>query len=304
MKHLRTVDALIIGFMALMSVIYFGVVGSAPGAYLLLGVNLVIGVLIMAAGRGAARSDSAVLNIIRDFYPAVMIYVVFKEVHLVIQTMQRVDFDPVFIGIDRWLFGTDPTVWLSRFAHPALTEFMQLSYTSYYFILLALGVALYRKDHRGVFPIAVFTITYGFFLSYLGYMLWPGVGPRFTLHDFASLDLDLPGVWLTEGLRIVINAGESIPPGAANPYALAQRDVFPSGHTQMTLLAMYFAHRYRIRSRYVFDVIGILIIISTVYLRYHYAIDLVAGALFAAATIGTAPLLMRWWEKITVRIPA
>ena len=46
-------------------------------------------------------------------------------------------------------------------------------------------------------------------------------------------------------------------------------------------------------------ILGTLLIISTVYLRYHYVIDLVGGAIFMALTIATAPLLTSRWARIS-----
>jgi membrane-associated phospholipid phosphatase len=149
----------------------------------------------------------------------------------------------------------------------------------------------------------MFTLLYGFFLSYIGYLLFPGVGPRFTLHDFYQLNEELPGVFLTNGIRDIINAGESIPKGAANALALAQRDVFPSGHTQMTLIVMYFAATYKLTSRYVLYTFGTLLIVATVYLRYHYVIDVLAGAAFMWLTIWTAPKLLSWSKRTLEKHP-
>ncbi len=299
LKYLRAVDALIIVFIFALTFFLMAVEGTGGGSLNLLGVNLAITAAILSLGRAAASTRNRALGIVRDFYPVPMIFVAFKEVHVVIQSMARTDYDAAFIAVDRWMFGVDPTVWISRFAHPALTELLQLSYTSYYFIMIALGVELYRRDPRGVFSFVIFTVVYGFFLSYAGYIAFPGVGPRFTLHDFGSLNTELPGLFLTNFLRDAINAGESIPRGAPNPMELAQRDVFPSGHTQMTLITMYFSWKYAIRSRHVITVLGTLLIISTVYLRYHYVIDLVGGAVFMALTVTTAPLLTGRWARFS-----
>jgi membrane-associated phospholipid phosphatase len=298
LKQFRAVDALIAVFLLALTIFFVAVGTGGPRAFAFLGVNAAIVAAIVVVSRAAASSGNRLLAILRDFYPVPMIFVAFKEVHIVIQSMGRADFDPVFIAIDRWIFGADPTVWMTQHAHPAVTEVLQISYTSYYFIMIALGVELYRRDREGLFPYVVFTITYGFFLSYAGYMMFPGVGPRFTLHEFGSLNTDLPGLFLTNFLREAINAGESIPAGVANPLALAQRDVFPSGHTQMTLITIFFAWKYSVRSRYVITVLGTLLIISTVYLRYHYAVDLVGGAVFMAFTVLTAPHLRDLWARI------
>jgi membrane-associated phospholipid phosphatase len=78
-----------------------------------------------------------------------------------------------------------------------------------------------------------------------------------------------------------------------NDIAIAgtQRDVFPSGHTMMTLVLMYFCTRYRLRVRHIIAVTGVLLIVATVYQRYHYVVDLVAGATFMIFCVNTAPTL-------------
>jgi len=302
MKHLRPVDALVVLFLTLLTGFFPLAGGGGSDALRLLGANAVMiaGIFALAA-RHASSPGNRVLSVVRNFYPVPMIFIAFKEVHLVIQsmqmTLQRGDFDAVFIMMDRWMFGTDPTVWMAQFSHPVLTEILQIAYTSYYFIMIALGVELYRRDPGGMFSNVIFCITYGFFLSYAGYIAFPGVGPRFTLHDFGTMNTDLPGLFITDFLREAINAGESIPAGVAHPMALAQRDVFPSGHTEMTLLTIFFSWRYRVRSRHVISVLGTLLIVSTVYLRYHYVVDLIGGALFAAVTLLTAPPLIRFLQK-------
>jgi membrane-associated phospholipid phosphatase len=64
----------------------------------------------------------------------------------------------------------------------------------------------------------------------------------------------------------------------------------------MTLIVMYLAHRYRIMSRWWLTAVGSLLIISTVYLRYHYVTDLIGGGLVMLFTIWTAPALVSIWN--------
>lgn len=294
-RHLRPIDTLIACFLGALTVV-FAFMDAAPvdrALFFILNLAIVAAVCTTAS----MRTRPKVLQLAYDFYPVPMILLVFKEVHVLIQSMLREDLDHAFIAIDRALFGTDPTVWVTQFTTPALTELLQIAYVSYYALMLALGIELYRRADRGAFTTVIFAILYGFFLSYAGYIIFPAVGPRFTLHDFDSLNAELPGLWLSNGIRDFINAGESIPKGAANAHALAQRDAFPSGHTQMTLIVMYYAARFSIRSRYVLYVFGTLLIISTVYLRYHYVIDLIGGAAFMVLTVWTTPKLMRALDR-------
>lgn len=60
------------------------------------------------------------------------------------------------------------------------------------------------------------------------------------------------------------------------------RDCFPSGHTLVAYLTVVLAYRY-LRSRFLlFLVWSVLLAFSTVYLRYHYVVDILAGAGLAA----------------------
>ncbi len=239
------------------------------------------------------------LQFFHGWYAVIIILLVFKEIYFMNRAIHLGrDYDAILILIDHAMFGVHPTQWLMRFAYPVITEILQIAYASYYFLFIFLGYELYRERRYAEFSFALFCIFYGFYLSYLGYLTLPSVGPRFTLHDFLSLNIELPGIWLTDFLRSSINLGESIPLHVPNPVDFVQRDVFPSGHTQMTLVVMYLAIHYRIRFRWAVMVIGSLLIISTVYLRYHYVIDLIAGALLMIFTIWTAPKLFAWWNRV------
>jgi membrane-associated phospholipid phosphatase len=121
------------------------------------------------------------------------------------------------------------------------------------------------------------------------------------LHDFNMVNSDLPGIWLAEGIRDFLNAGESIPKNAVNVLAIAQRDVFPSGHTQMTLITIILAFRYKVNCRYIITFFGGLLVISTIYLRYHYVIDIIGGIIFVLPTLWLAPKIIRWWEAIIAK---
>jgi len=297
LRSLRPVDVLIAVFLVILTILVFSFSRTIPYWEFLSGINCLAGAVIIVIAYFSATTRSRILRWIHDWYPVPSIFLLFKEVHVIIQLSARLDWDPLLINGDRAIFGTDPTVWLASYSTPILTEVLQIAYVSYYFIMLTVGIELYLQREQNKFSFTFFTIVLGFFLSYLGYLAFPAVGPRFTLHHFEQLNSDLPGVWCTESLRNFINAGESIPSDAVHAVLLAQRDAFPSGHTEMTLLSMYLAYRYTLRSRFLLTVLGILLIISTVYLRYHYVVDVLGGIVFMLLTVFAAPRLFRWWEQ-------
>jgi membrane-associated phospholipid phosphatase len=266
-------------------------------------INLAIIAAIVFLARGAEEKKTRLLIGLHRWYCYLIILLIFKEIYRMIHPIHPTDYDQLFIAADRWLFGVNPTQWIGQFAHPVLTEILQIAYFSYYILFIILGVELYRRHAIRDFDMAAFMIVYGFYLSYLGYFALPGVGPRFTLHDFAALESDLPGVWVTNTLRSIIDAGESIPASHINAINVVQRDVFPSGHTQLTIIVMALGFRYKTNARWLLLVLGSLLIIATIYLRYHYVVDLMGGALLAWFTLWSGDKLEPWWRSVA-RAPA
>ncbi len=261
-----------------------------------LNIAIIAGILVLS--HAAMTSRSRWLRLLHNWYPIGMLLFVFKETYYMVHPIHPVDYDSYLIASDLFIFGVHPTHWLTPYTHPLLTELLQLSYNSYYVLLLLPVIELYQRANRTQFFTAGFLLIYGFYLSYIGYFLFPGIGPRFTLHEFGLLNIELPGVWLTESLRHFVNVGESIPDGVVNAAAFAQRDIFPSGHTQVTLVALYIAFADRIRTRWIMLVLGSLLIVATVYLRYHYAVDVAAGVVFFVFTIWSGRKIDAWWNRV------
>jgi membrane-associated phospholipid phosphatase len=268
----------------------------------LVAINVAVIVVVLFLAWGAEEKKTRLLIGLHRWYCYLIIFFIFKELYLMVHPIHSTDYDQVLIAIDRWVFGVNPTQWMAQFAHPVVTEILQIAYFSYYVLFIILGVELFRRYAIEDFDKAAFMIVYGFYLSYLGYFLLPGVGPRFTLHDFSLLETELPGVFLTNTLRAIINAGESIPQIRDHAIDLVQRDVFPSGHTQLTVIVMTLGFRYRLKARWLLLSLGSLLILATMYLRYHYVVDLVAGALLAWFTMWSGDKLEVWWRGTTRRL--
>jgi membrane-associated phospholipid phosphatase len=204
-------------------------------------------------------------------------------------------YDQALIDIDRFMLGCDPTVELFAIANPILTEFLQIIYGTFYFLPIILGVNLLLENMDDEFMFVSSAVMFGFFLSYIGYLIIPAIGPRFTLHNFDMNNIEMPGLFLANYLREIVNSGESIPSGTLNPALVVQRDCFPSGHTLVTLIVMYLSVKFKVCTKYIMLPVGVLLIFSTVYLRYHYVIDLIAGALFMIFSIWCTHKIYNWW---------
>jgi membrane-associated phospholipid phosphatase len=269
---------------------------------LIISANVAACTVLVILAYASQRTRSRVLTWIHDWSAFALVLFTYKQLYFIIEPIHHYrDYDALFISLDRLIFRVNPTQWMARFSNPPLTELLQIAYSLFYMFFIAVGLELYRKRDHSQFNYFRFTVVYGFFISYLAYFALPAVGPRFTLHDFSKIDSELPGLFLAKSLRWFVNYFESIRPGMPNSVAMAnaQRDVFPSGHTMLTLMTIALAYQYRIKIRHYVLWVGILLIIATVYMRYHYAVDLVAGAILAVLCLLTSEKLYRVAERTT-----
>jgi len=229
-----------------------------------------------------ARPEAGGLLLLRNWFLLPFILYGYRVQNFLIDCGRNPGFlpdrDSWLIAADRFLFGTDPTVWLQRITSPWLTELLQWIYATDYFLPLVLVLILYLRKRRLPFQKSVFILITGYLLSYFGYFLIPAIGPRFTI----AHSVPLPGVFIREKLRDLIYCLEACP-----------RDCFPSGHTEIPLLTLWLAHRYQRKLFWIYLPIVIGMLFSTVYLRFHYVIDIIAGAALAGGII----LVTRFMES-------
>jgi membrane-associated phospholipid phosphatase len=281
---LHSTDRLLLSFWCLLSLVGFVFQARIANWLPLILADLAACFLVCIIAWADRAKCTRTLRWVHDWAAFALVVFTYKQVYFMVRPIhQWRDYDRLLIALDQWLFRVNPTEWLAGFANPWLTELLQIAYALFYLFFVAIGLELYLRKDLSPFRHFSFTVVYGFFLSYLGYFFLPAAGPRFTLYDFSKTDSELPGVLVTPALRWFVNIWESIPAGVSNAVALAnaQRDVFPSGHTMMTIVAVTLAYRYGLKVRHWACGVGILLICATVYLRYHYAIDLIAGALLA-----------------------
>jgi membrane-associated phospholipid phosphatase len=229
----------------------------------------------------------------KGFYLSVVatvitVLLVFNSLGALIASIHTTTFDDRLIAVDHAIFGVHPTVWLERLISPTLSTVLPFAYISYYFIPLLLGSVLISKGKFGEFEEVLFGILLCFYLSYVCYLLVPAIGPRFTLSRLQTADLQISP--FIQSIQDALNGLEK-----------NKTDAFPSGHTAISLLCLYYA--WKEREKRLFAVLIPVVtglIISTVYLRYHYVIDVIAGIALTGLTILLAPGLRRLISVVAV----
>lgn len=212
--------------------------------------------------------------------PFISVVLIFDSLGYVVHPVNPRDIDPLLLRIDYMLTGTYPTVSLQKIINPFLTEIMQLAYTSYYFIPVILGISLKIKKKEAEFEKALFLVLFCFYLSYIGYILFPALGPRFYIGHLHTVELK--GLFLMEPIHELLNKLEGI-----------KRDAFPSGHTAIALLCLIISFKSERKLFWYFLPVVVMLMFSTVYLRYHYVIDVIAGIILTMIVLISGPLLYR-----------
>jgi len=248
--------------------------GAAPR--LVLAAAILAGVLVHAR-TGATRGP---LGLLRDWFPVAVVLGLYLLLQPVIEAVNPRRYDAALAAADARWFGPLAEGWRTLLGRPPwLTDLLYAAYASFY--LLPVGVAAAARLRRGAaaFERVVFPLLLGFYLSFLGYFLWPALGPRVPRAAEAGL---LGGGAVSEAVRDFLAGAEA-----------TTLDAFPSGHTALSLLAAALGSRLFPRAAPWLAAWALLVVTATVYVQVHYVVDVVAGAALAAAALGVAPGLAR-----------
>ena len=200
------------------------------------------------------------------FYPVAM-NTVFPLMGSAVLKITAHKFDAQLAALDHLLFGATLSERAQLLATPLLTEVLSFCYLLFFpylvvswFYYAKRGLPLQRKLMVGLFTI------YG--IGFLGYSWVPAGGPHLALAD--NFTLPLTGWGITRlNAYVVANGSNGV-------------DVFPSLHCAISCFLLFFDRQHaRWRHRlYLVPCCGLWF--ATIYLRYHYFTDVVAG--FALAT--------------------
>jgi len=178
--------------------------------------------------------------------------------------------DPSLISLEEWIFGYQPSLeWSRAWPWPWFHELMEFAYFSYYFlsasfvalVFLARGVA---KDQRwNVVRDFVRDLSTTMLICYTLYTIFPAWGPKYFRAGYVEV-----GGWFFTHIMLHIHEHAALL-GAA----------FPSSHVAGSLIPWWYTWRWFPRHRWWMTTLFVLLCMSTVYNRYHYVVDVMAGLL-------------------------
>ncbi|MGD0536315.1 MAG: phosphatase PAP2 family protein [Verrucomicrobiota bacterium] len=251
----------------------------------------------------AMRPANRILDFLRHFYP-VLLYTAFYRETGALNRMFVPDYlDAHFIAADQALFGFQPSIaFMDHLPWLWFSESMYAAYFSYYLMIVGVGLALFLRDRRQFFHY-VSVISFVFYVCYLIYIALPVMGPRAFFREIDGFRLPDE----IQAYAVSPSYPDAIKPGLFRHAVLWVYEhfegpgaAFPSSHVAIAISTVWFSFRYLRRLRWAHLVIVLLLCTATVYCRYHYVVDVAAGALTTALLL---PLGNRLYRRFSDHPP-
>ena len=218
--------------------------------------------------------------------PFAVVYLCYRALRGAIPLWVGHGIEPQLVSADEALFGVSPAWWFQHHTSPWLTEVMAYAYATMFFLPLAVLLVLYaRRRDRALSHVAL-SLQLAFYLGFTIFLVFPARSPD-VVYTFAK---PLTGHGFYEA--------------SAHAWQRLQAvtyDAFPSMHTAVSTLALVQAIRHRKDLTWWVPAIlapfVVMLQVSTLYLRQHYFVDLVAGWGVAAVAIALAQVIALAWPN-------
>lgn len=276
--------------LAIYLVVLVAEVAAGAGPHRPLAAGLVLGDIgWFAIAVVLARLVAKPHRIGEGFYRLTLIALViasYVELRWILPVVTTRTYDAELLAFDLRVFGVEPAIAWDGSVSPISTEWFAFFYYSYFFLLGSwiFPTTFLEKREDALIEFA-FGIIVVFSTAHVLYTIVPAVGPHLYWPGF---ERELTGrVWWPRVEGMVAAAG-------------ARTDAFPSLHTAAPSFIALHAFRQRKRPgvyRWAWIPTSFVvsqIVVSTMFLRWHYLVDVVAGLLLAVSVWAVAPTVARY----------
>ncbi len=234
----------------------------------IVGLHALLAVGILALDR-LPDSAPGVAKVLRDWYPVPLFGLLFKEVELLAAAIGDWSLTGRIQQLEGQIFGGQPAEYLSTVLEwVPLSEFLHLSYISYLAFMPVVGGIWYVTGRRDAFHELILLFTATIAIGYTFFILWPVDSPYYLLDPPGE---PLAGHFFYELVHFVSDRGG------------ARGGAFPSAHVSVACIVWLVAWTRDRRLALWLTPLVAGILVATVYGRFHYVLDVIAGVLLAGA---------------------
>ena len=223
------------------------------------------------------HGNSVILDRVRDWYPVPLILLAFREMGWMALPHTSRAFENYWLVWDQRLLNEWGLKTFIESVGPLLPNLLELSYLLVYVMPIVTVAVFYLNGVRERLDDVYTILLVGTLSAYAMYPFFPSEPPR-TVYPLT----DLPMMSALRQLNLFFVGNYGI-----------HTSVFPSGHSAAAFSAAFAVIKLLPESRWLgrtFLVLAVLIGIATIYGRYHFAIDAVAGLALAALSVGLSEL--------------
>jgi membrane-associated phospholipid phosphatase len=206
------------------------------------------------------RRRQEAVHYARDLVAVSLCTIVYSSLMWAVPLVQPRVFDAELVQLDRLLFGGhDPALVFDPIVSPTLTWLFSIFYFFHFPLFYLTPLVLFLQGRRRERADVLLALMLAMYLGFVGYFLVPALGPLYGLAHLYQTELS------ANVLRDIVH-GHGVAIGT-----------FPSLHAGIAAVVLVFARRDNKRLFWVLLPVALAIWSSTLYLRYHYVIDLLAG---------------------------
>lgn len=225
-----------------------------------------------------SKTKSSILELVRNIYPIIISGYFYSETVFYNKFIWG-NLDQKLIDLDQFIFGFQPSLAFSEtFSSKLFSELMYFGYFSFYLLITGFVIIAYYKL-KNESEVLIFKFSAAMFLFYLFFGIVPAAGPQFY---FPSPQKDLPVAFIFDKIMHFIQANAEQPTAA-----------FPSSHVGISIILLILLRKkaplfFKIATPFV-----VILILSTVYIKAHYAVDVIGGIIIAPIVLYLASILYR-----------
>lgn len=262
---LRAVDLLLLGYLAVVSVVAAGRAPTQPGCWWLLLAHALFVLLLFLLTRPGL---GPVGRTIREIYPLFLLPGLYSELDILNSSSMPV-YDELVRHWEVLLFGGQISQeWWQAAPSRFWSTVLHGAYLSYYLIVSAPAIYFAWRGDLPAVRRFVLVVMGTFVLCYLFFIFFPVAGPYY--------EFPRPPAWFTSNLPARL-AYEALATGSS--YGAA----FPSSHVAAALAATLAAARASRRLGLFLLIPTLLLTVGVVYCQMHYAVDALAGVVVGGA---------------------
>jgi len=264
----RWTTTLTASYLAITAVLIAILGNAVPGRIWLVAVHLTLAGSLLILDRARPRG---ILLVVRDWHPLMLFPLLYKEVEPLAAVIGDWRLTAAIPAWESALFDGQPSQYLSeRLSSVPLSEYLHFCYAAYVIVIPSVAAYWYVSGRRMAFGellLMLSTVMLGSYLFFIvlpvdsPYSLSPHLGPPLSGHFFFDLVHQMSA-----------RGG-------------ARGGAFPSAHVSGAVVVCLVAWRHQRRLAYLLLPIIGGVIVSTVFGRFHYVLDALAGAALAIVVV-------------------